>query len=63
MKVIPDKKYPDMYRIDFEDGTFSDRNYNIEWAKEHVARWEGEILVLDQIYNSPMARSKGVYVR
>lgn len=71
MKIILDKKYPEMYRVQWPDGTVSvstpnpDKKgghygfYNKTRVNEFLKRPGIENYVLDQTYNSPMARLEG----
>jgi len=34
--IIPDKKYPNMYRVQWPDGVLSEDFYNLARAKEHL---------------------------
>jgi hypothetical protein len=68
VKIVADKKYPNMYRVQWDDGTISvstpnpDKKdghygfYNKSRAKEFLYREGIENYILDQTYNSPMAR-------
>jgi len=45
MQILQDKIYPNMYWVEWPDGTLSDDFYNITRAKEYVRRipeWERE---------------------
>ena len=68
MKIIPDKKYPNMYRVEWPTGDVSistpnpDKEgghygfYNKSRAKELLRRNEIENYALNKTYSSPMAR-------
>lgn len=70
MKIVEDKKHPDMYRLDWEDGTYSVPSqepkpwekgghygfYNKTRAKEHSRRLDIENYTVGVTYDAPMAR-------
>ena len=72
MKVVKDKKYPNMYRIQWPNGDISVGTkdpkpwekgghygfYNKTRAVEHSKRYGIENYILDVTYNAPAARSK-----
>jgi len=70
MKIVKDNKHPEMYRLDWEDGTKSvpSQNpkpwakgghygfYNKTRAKEHLRREGIENYIIGRTYDAPMAR-------
>jgi hypothetical protein len=68
MKIVPDKKYPNMYRIQWPNGDISISTpspdkpgghygfYSKTRAKELLRREDIKNYTLDKTYNSPMAR-------
>ncbi len=43
MKTVPDKKYPNMYRVEWPDGVLSADFYNKTRAKEHLLKIQAEM--------------------
>lgn len=72
MKIIPDKKHPNMYRLEWPNGDISVSTpnpghkeghygfYNLTMAKELSRRVGIENYTVGITYNDPLARSKGV---
>lgn len=68
MKLVPDKKYPNLFRIKWRDGTVSVSTpnpdkadghygfYNKTWAQEHIRNRTGRKTTIGQTYNAPWAR-------